>query len=641
METQERKQYRSLQDIFRSKDFSSLYGNGYSDELIDKIVERLKTHSSMNKLMRNVVIDMQFCDLLCSETLFIDDIAKKCNKALSKSHRIYNALYCILNGIAQPPKCQVCGKTNERFLFRWKDHIHIQYCSGKCALAANKKQILKQINDDNRYVFSSNDIEKFHPQLVQLVHSSPRSYFNIIMNSKNRDFAKFVFAYTSFIDYDCNFATRCRYVLDKRQTLYTCHKCGKPIRKQLKCTEHQEKFWCSSKCLSEDKYMNDKIALSNSLAHKGKPKKCSAILPPECKIIYRNTPIQYEISKNNQIYELFLQHQKTFSHWLKRDKHLYDYFMDATYPIDYTNLHFGTRLYWLMHQFQEFPRCKTCGRQLDFKNVKMSHDWPSTCCTKCAIEQIGKQTMLRHRMDMYDKMLQQPDIEVLYSREFFIEVGIGYSKFHVKCKKCGHDFYQPWNSNFYHRTKSGNMFRCPYCYPSKRFRSKGEKAICAFIKDELGFDVQINNRQLIFPYELDIYVPSEKVAIEFNGIKYHSLENNKPFDYHLNKTISCEKLGIKLLHIWEDEWNYDKQLIKQKIADVLNSSFEILGEQIDDMHIKVDRSQYNQVCFKKSQYVIEREEPPVVIQRPIQKQGGFKFNVVNCGYFICVKQTSI
>ena len=96
-----------------------------------------------------------------------------------------------------------------------------------------------------------------------------------------------------------------------------------------------------------------------------------------------------------------------------------------------------------------------------------------------------------------------------------------------------------------------------------------------------------------------------------------------------------------LLHVWEDEWNHDAQPIKQKIADILNGSFEILGEQIDDMHFKVDRSQYNQVCFKKSQYVIEREEPPVVIQRPVQKQSGFKFNVVNCGYFICVKQTSI
>lgn len=94
-----------------------------------------------------------------------------------------------------------------------------------------------------------------------------------------------------------------------------------------------------------------------------------------------------------------------------------------------------------------------------------------------------------------------------------------------------------------------------------------EKSITDFVKT-LGFDIIENDRNAIKPKELDIYIPSKKVAIEFNGLFFHSdrfLDKN----YHLNKTIECEKNGIRLIHIFEDEWINKQEICKSIIKSSL------------------------------------------------------------------------
>lgn len=67
-------------------------------------------------------------------------------------------------------------------------------------------------------------------------------------------------------------------------------------------------------------------------------------------------------------------------------------------------------------------------------------------------------------------------------------------------------------------------------------------------------------------YELDIYLPQKKLAIEFDGLWWHSYEFHKDSNYHMNKTVACNKKGIQLLHIFEEEWrNTTKRIIIQDI----------------------------------------------------------------------------
>jgi hypothetical protein len=65
--------------------------------------------------------------------------------------------------------------------------------------------------------------------------------------------------------------------------------------------------------------------------------------------------------------------------------------------------------------------------------------------------------------------------------------------------------------------------------------------------------------------ELDIYIPEKQIAIEFNGLYWHS-ERTKPKSYHYDKWLACKEVGIQLIQIWEDDWNRDPKLIKRMLA---------------------------------------------------------------------------
>lgn len=76
-------------------------------------------------------------------------------------------------------------------------------------------------------------------------------------------------------------------------------------------------------------------------------------------------------------------------------------------------------------------------------------------------------------------------------------------------------------------------------------------------------------RSMIPPQELDIYLPDIKLAIEYNGLYWHSTERKHRL-YHQNKTIECAKQGIRLIHIFEYEWK--NEVKQQKIKELLRNA---------------------------------------------------------------------
>lgn len=88
--------------------------------------------------------------------------------------------------------------------------------------------------------------------------------------------------------------------------------------------------------------------------------------------------------------------------------------------------------------------------------------------------------------------------------------------------------------------------------------------------------------------ELDIYIPSKHLAIEYNGIYWHSLRDK---NYHLNKTKACDELNIRLIHIWEDLWIIKKEIYKSIIASALGV-YERKIYARDCICKKIDNSDY-------------------------------------------------
>jgi len=100
---------------------------------------------------------------------------------------------------------------------------------------------------------------------------------------------------------------------------------------------------------------------------------------------------------------------------------------------------------------------------------------------------------------------------------------------------------------------------CIKCNPLHSF--SGPESIIKKLLDDYNIEYISNDRTIIKPLELDFYIPSKKLAIEFNGIFFHNINSGKPKNYHKTKTELCDKLGIQLIHIWENDWMINKDLI--------------------------------------------------------------------------------
>lgn len=107
-----------------------------------------------------------------------------------------------------------------------------------------------------------------------------------------------------------------------------------------------------------------------------------------------------------------------------------------------------------------------------------------------------------------------------------------------------------------------------YSFP----RQQEQKRVASIIRD-MGFTVDINDRSIIAPLELDIVIPDKKLAIEFNGSYWHSeacLDHEVARLKHLEKTRMCQNAGYRLFHIFEHQW-------KERESQILNFLKSILS----------------------------------------------------------------
>lgn len=104
---------------------------------------------------------------------------------------------------------------------------------------------------------------------------------------------------------------------------------------------------------------------------------------------------------------------------------------------------------------------------------------------------------------------------------------------------------------------------CPKC--AHGGTSAAEDAIYQFCKGMYP-DTQQSNRTLLDGLEVDIYIPSLNLAIEYNGTYWHS-EQYKHKNYHRDKFRACKDKGVQLFQIWEYQWNDPKkrQIIKSML----------------------------------------------------------------------------
>ena len=81
--------------------------------------------------------------------------------------------------------------------------------------------------------------------------------------------------------------------------------------------------------------------------------------------------------------------------------------------------------------------------------------------------------------------------------------------------------------------------------------------------------------------DIDVYIPSLNLGIEYNGLHWHSERLGKDKNYHLDKLNKCNEQGIKLIQIFEDEWIKHREICESKLKQIcgLNTNPKIYGRK--------------------------------------------------------------
>lgn len=128
---------------------------------------------------------------------------------------------------------------------------------------------------------------------------------------------------------------------------------------------------------------------------------------------------------------------------------------------------------------------------------------------------------------------------------------------------------------------SYNLYQ-DYDFHIHRNISKPQIELENFVRSLYDGTIICNDRQIIKPLEIDIYIPDKQLAIEFNGNYYHSTINvDKKLHFH--KSQLCEELGIRLIHIFEYEWEDTRQrpILENIIRSALGITETIYARKLD------------------------------------------------------------
>ena len=101
-------------------------------------------------------------------------------------------------------------------------------------------------------------------------------------------------------------------------------------------------------------------------------------------------------------------------------------------------------------------------------------------------------------------------------------------------------------------------------------RSFAQGEVATYV-ESLGFEVSVNNRRVIPPLEIDVYVPSLKVGIEYNGLHWHGEKLRGPGARRecARKHELARQAGIRLVTVFEDEWLERQDQVRGYLAAVL------------------------------------------------------------------------
>ncbi len=144
------------------------------------------------------------------------------------------------------------------------------------------------------------------------------------------------------------------------------------------------------------------------------------------------------------------------------------------------------------------------------------------------------------------------------------------------CKNCNKE----WNTTNYSSFINNNC-GCPRCV---HIQSRWESEIVSYIESFYNNKIIIRDRKILNGKEIDIFFPDLKLGFECQGNYWHcnpkfykkewlhpkyKFTAEEIWNRDQHKVEQAKVNGVKLIHIWEDDWKNNKKKTQEEIQNIL------------------------------------------------------------------------
>lgn len=306
----------------------------------------------------------------------------------------------------------------------------------------------------------------------------------------------------------------------------------------------------------------------------------------------------------------------------------------------------GEKVYCFYNHIDLHPQCPVCGKLLTFLDPQSgyrkycspacAHKDPiyiqnikNACIEKYGVDNVAKSKIVQDKMkstciERYgvSNALQNESIRDKVKRTCLERYGVEnvgslrlldvisndkindkytYICPHHDCDRCSEKTYICTRYTHNNRKELGSEL-CTNILPERPGNNNDtyiEHMVRGWLDDK-NIQYETNVRNVIYPNEIDIYIPGRNIAIECNGVYWHS-DKRKLRKYHINKYHECEKKGIELISLWEDQLLNQPEICKNIIlsklgiyqkryyarcCDIKEISSDICNDFLDRYHLQ-------------------------------------------------------
>lgn len=237
-------------------------------------------------------------------------------------------------------------------------------------------------------------------------------------------------------------------------------------------------------------------------------------------------------------------------------------------------------IYHILNELDQEPVCEMCGNKVAFLNFKSGYR--RLCSVQCTFKDPIRLEKIKATSGDYSKMVEscrttslnrygvtspfcleevKDKIKQTKQQKYGDENFCNRDKARATTKiKYGKEYlFQTDEFKEHNYLKLKERFSEPNFHIKLGFESNGEKEVREFL-NSFGHSFK-KTRGLIYPLEIDMYDETLRLAVEYNGLYWHS-EKYVNNSYHFKKYRMLKDKGIKLITIFEDEWLFSKEKVK-------------------------------------------------------------------------------